>query len=274
MEEKKEIKVRLSTVVFLLIILALLVALGVVYYLGFVKDDNANNVIANGEETEKNNISVNEQVPETNNNVEENVEESKEVGKIDKNKELIYSAYNKYANEYSYSIPKININSQDVIAINSEIEKLITETKTGIEDESFWYVNIGYKTYINGDILSLVIDKNTGYDYTDYVVYNVNMKTGKKYSNEELIILKGYSTNEFLNKLPELYKKQYMGEYITEEQLNSSIHSVPYNKTISKENYSINEPMFLDDNGNVNIVAKIYKAAGGTAPYSEIIVVK
>ena len=48
MEEKNEVKVRLSTVVYLFIILVLVVALGRVYYLGFIKDDNANNMIANG----------------------------------------------------------------------------------------------------------------------------------------------------------------------------------------------------------------------------------
>lgn len=74
MGEKKELKVRFSTVVYLFIILVLVVTLGVVYYLGFVKDNNAKNMIANGEVTEKNNISVNQQVPETNNNVEEKTE--------------------------------------------------------------------------------------------------------------------------------------------------------------------------------------------------------
>lgn len=55
MGEKNEVKVRLSTVVYLFIILVLVVGLGVVYYFGFVKNDNANNVIANGVVTEKNN---------------------------------------------------------------------------------------------------------------------------------------------------------------------------------------------------------------------------
>lgn len=86
MGEKNEVKVRLSTVVCVFIILVLVVALGIVYYLGFVKNDNANNMIVNGEVaqknnnveenvedrngelTEKNNIALNEQVTEENNN--------------------------------------------------------------------------------------------------------------------------------------------------------------------------------------------------------------
>ena len=56
--------------------------------------------------------------------------------------------------------------------------------------------------------------------------------------------------------------------------INDSFYQERLNKTISKENYGMHNPMFLDDNGNINIVAKIYKMAGGEAPYSEIIIVK
>ena len=58
MGEKKELKVRLSTVVCVFIILVLIVTLGVVYYLGFVKNDNTKNMIANGEVAEKNNENI------------------------------------------------------------------------------------------------------------------------------------------------------------------------------------------------------------------------
>lgn len=56
MGEKKEIRVRLSTAIYLFIILVLVVALGIVYYCGFVKDDNTNADI-----TEKSNIYLNQQ---------------------------------------------------------------------------------------------------------------------------------------------------------------------------------------------------------------------
>lgn len=74
MEEKKVIKVRLSTVVYLFIILILVIALGVVYYLGFVRDDT-NNMLENRAATEKSDIYANQEKQETNNNVEEEPEE-------------------------------------------------------------------------------------------------------------------------------------------------------------------------------------------------------
>ena len=91
-------------------------------------------------------------------------------------------------------------------------------------------------------------------------------------STRLVITLKGYSTNEFLNELPGLYEKKFKEFYPAGN--NDSFYQERLNKTIAKENYGIEEPMFLDDNGNINIVAKIYKLAGGEAPYSEIIIVK
>lgn len=73
MEEKKKIKVKLSTIVYLVIILVLIIALGVVYYLGFIKDNNSNRILDSEEIIEKNETPVNAQVSEMNNSIEEDI---------------------------------------------------------------------------------------------------------------------------------------------------------------------------------------------------------
>ena len=107
MGENKEIKVRLSTVVCVFIILVLVVALGAVYYLGFVKNDNANNMIVNGEVVEKNNISLNEQLPEINNNIEENVEDRNEELAVKNNIASNEQVTEENSNENQYTYEKI-----------------------------------------------------------------------------------------------------------------------------------------------------------------------
>ena len=42
MSEKNEIKIKLSTAIFMFIILVLIAALGIVYYLGFIRNNNEN----------------------------------------------------------------------------------------------------------------------------------------------------------------------------------------------------------------------------------------
>lgn len=89
MGENKEIKVRLSTVVCIFVILILVVALVAVYYLGFIKDNNTNNMIANEDILEKSNNSNNtivngEIVVEKNNNIlnEQLIEKKEDIEKI------------------------------------------------------------------------------------------------------------------------------------------------------------------------------------------------
>lgn len=88
MGEDKEIKVRLSTMICTLIILVLVVALGVVYYLGFVKEDN---MIANGDILEKSNnlnsLIENEEVMDKN-NIVLNGQETEEIENTKKPSEI------------------------------------------------------------------------------------------------------------------------------------------------------------------------------------------
>ena len=120
MEEKKEIKVRLSTVVCVFIILVLVVALGVVYYLGFVKDDNSNNAIADGELAEKNN------------NVEVNVEDRNEELEVKNNIGL-----NEQVTEEKEDTKKISeVPTTDLVAIycdanNEKAELFFSYIKDG-----------------------------------------------------------------------------------------------------------------------------------------------
>ena len=119
MGERNEVKVRLSTVVCVFIILVLVVALGVVYYFGFVKNDKAN-----GELTGNNNIAVNEQ--ETNNTEKEEINENKL-------KEGIYS----FANN----------DRKDAIAENNKYTPILLETYIKFENNDF-------KVYDNGQIFT------------------------------------------------------------------------------------------------------------------------
>ena len=134
---------------------------------------------------------------------------------------IVYTAFEEKSEGYSYSIPKINIDSEDVEKINNEIEeKIIKKAKEEVEyskefEEGFVGepANISYNYYINSEILSLVIEQGYVYDYIEYMVYNVNIKTGKKCTNEEVVAFKGISANEFTNKLPEIYGERFEDAY-------------------------------------------------------------
>jgi len=131
--------------------------------------------------------------------------------------------------------------------------------------------SISYGYYINGKVISLVIKESIDGGYDFYKVYNIDIETGEKITNKELLQYKGFSISEFTNELPNIYGdyfKKLCGNYKEDD-----FYIDQYNKTISGKNCNIEQPIFIDWNGKINIVAKIYQLAGGESPYSHIICV-
>ena len=170
MEEKKEIKVKLSTVVYLFIILVLTISLGVVYYLGFVKEDNANNEIVNGEVTEKNNISVNEQVIEVNNNVEEKIENKESERNLNKYKGK--EAINMIAKEETkFVIDEIKNNGNTYII-----------TAYILEEQPREILEVEYKNILKGQE---IVFRNVKWKYYESEGEDIYLKSTQEYNNNE-----------------------------------------------------------------------------------------
>lgn len=115
------------------------------------------------------------------------------IQKKDFNKDMIYEEYSKKQTLPNYydievNIPQININSENIAKINSEIKSLFQDKAELIlakKDMNYIY-NVKYKAYLNDNILSLVI-----------------MSTLKEGDNSQRIIVKTYNynitSNEVLN---------------------------------------------------------------------------
>lgn len=267
MEEKESIKVSLSTVICIVVITLLIAALvGMWYYYNSGINENNKNA-------ENDNISEMEKT------------ENKTIDKIYEDKEMVYSSYSKFSSEYSYTLPYINIKSTDVANINKKIEDLY---KPSIEEEisneaqglSVVMSNIKYNSFLNDNVLSLVIITSLPNDCTEYKVYNIDIYTGKQISNTELLNMKNITEKAFLNKLETLYKEKFISLYGTEDSYINNLRIAPagwteeqlkeksneykeqLNRTIAHSNYSIETPMFLGEDGKLNVVATIYSLAG------------
>ena len=104
MEEKKEIKVKLSTVVYLFIIFALIITLGVVYYGRTLKDNKNNEIIGNEadivQKTTENETTINKIEQEKNEIEDELQEESNVKGEKFKQFDTEFFALEDIAKEY------------------------------------------------------------------------------------------------------------------------------------------------------------------------------
>ena len=184
----------------------------------------------------------------------------------------------------SYKIPKININSSDATKINNEIDEKITSEAKRIVSEinngsSPWIYKIFYNYYINDNILSIIIESD--YDANDakaYFVYNIDKNTGKCINNEEIINKKGLTKKQFEEKLINAVRNEFVSGYgdindwgatqgATENE-SKKIYQEQYNKTISGSNCNADTQMiYLDANGKINVIAKIYSLAGADYYY-------
>ena len=189
-------------------------------------------------------------------------EEAKKVAKkLDSSKELVYtyeSRKSKKNDKYSYSfqIPYVNINSDYAEEINKEIKRkysnldqLVKWAKEAPADETSF---VSYKTYINNNILSLVIIESGGHPDIHYV-YNIDIYTGKKITNADLLDIKNISETKFINKVEELCTNA----------INKLYKNVDYGdkddclaRTLEK-NANMKIQMFLDNNNKINIIPDI-----------------
>lgn len=191
-----------------------------------------------------------------------------------------------YDEVFSYKIPKINIDSDDVNEINKEInEKIISRAKEYVpileKNDSVGLYEVGYLYYINNNILSVVINLNFDADVVDYYVYNIDINTGKRISNEDILKIKNMTEKQFEEKLSSAAKIKFINKYgskdthmdnlkysdafYKESELKEqeSIYVTQYNQTISRSNCKIdNNKIYLSNNQNLNVVTKIYSLAG------------
>lgn len=263
MEEKKEIKITLGTIICIIIIIILLLAIGGLYYYNHVKEkqtSNSNTIV-------------------TSNSITNSIENNKTINKIDSSKDIVYTGVSKITSKNSYVLPVINLNYDNIKAINKDIES---------KDLDCW--NVSYKSYLNDSVLSIVITYEGYTDNNTYSTYNIDVYTGKIYKNSELLLIKNISNSDFTNELPTIYSNAFIKQYGTKESYinglrtskdwtekelenQSGAYSDQYNKTIASNNFDNNiedMQMFLDENNTINIVGRIYSLAGAEA-YDRII---
>lgn len=197
------------------------------------------------------------------------VENTLIIGKLDSAKDWVYTTQG----SGNYVLPKININSEAVSKINDEIANKV---KPAITNGQKYGEPSGiiYNWYTNNNVLSLVIKMSYSNSVNTYLVYNVNTKTGNVCTNKELLALKEMSEAEFLSKAKVAYGEKFKTKYnFTSREDMDSFDAELYDKTISSNNYSINEKMFLSSNGELTVVARIYSMAG-VETYNELVTIK
>lgn len=169
---------------------------------------------------------------------------------------------------YTYQVPAFNISSEDAQSLNSQIysyiynyyQETIQQQKN---EESLFIHKIKNVYYVNDDIVSLGVKVLADWDTTYNKWYNINKSTGKKVSNSELVSLLGYSDVDFIKHLKDVVATYYVNLWKDNNpEGQNEYYWDRYNYTISDEACNMNIPMYIGENGNLYVVAKIGSLAG------------
>lgn len=216
----------------------------------------------------------------TNNNIQTD-NSNKKVLKKDESKDVVYDyAYDKTSEKIS-KMPYININSVYADSINKKIEDIIKNDEYTIENNTLKSTSptggawITYKSFINDNILSIILyeDFIASNNSHKYYSYNIDIYTGEEVTNKDLVKLKNINESDFEAKLSNTFKEAYpFDKYYPESQYGNEgkdFATQMYNKTTELQNCSIDNPMFLNENGELMVVLGVYYYAGGEgATYS------
>ena len=182
--------------------------------------------------------------------------------KLEDEKEIIYTAYSLVNEDETYysvdaQVPMINIDSEIVRKINSEIKKEYYNKANAImrQTEGNTNYNVAYKAYINSDYLSIVIKsvlKEEGKaEKVAIKTYTYSMAKEKLVSLEDLIDLKE-TTKEIVQKnINDEIKMAYDNAQIIANEY-GTLHQRDLNSNMYKIESS--KVYFLTDDGYVYIL--------------------
>ncbi len=241
-----------------------------IYAQFFVKDEDKNNVIMPSINTTPDDEIIEktaEEIKTQFNNLFTNVlnkgeYDTSNIQKIVADKDIVYSAYDiedkKENYEVTIHLPVINIQGEVPTNYNKITQELFANKASEImnsQNTTKTLYQIDYVSYINGDILSLIIKATLkqGNNPQRVIVqtYNYNLATGQKASIEDLVAQRNLIQSEVQTKIQETVQKAkeeaevlvQSGYTVYNRDLNNSIYQLA-----NIENY------FLGPNGDLYII--------------------
>ena len=166
-------------------------------------------------------------------------------------------------------VPFINIDSNYASFANQEIKKVfdiaIDAYNEGVQNE-LTHVDIDYQKYIDNDMVSTALwysIKETAVVNPNYYTYNIDLKTGKEMSFEEVYQKCGFTKNNIDDKVKENITgmmKDRLKNFIDEYYPQGTNFDTYNNESIENYLTSIkNDTLqyFIDENGILSIIVRL-----------------
>ena len=164
---------------------------------------------------------------------------------VDINENIVHEGY-----EASIRTPRLSNEKGSTIneKIKNDIEEYYQE-----KDHS-----IDYEYYLNGDIVSLVINIKDKDNNETFFTYNFDSSNYELLDNRNLLKIKDIKEEDVHGLLINIYDS-HLKDSLEEGKTDIDRTTISYKKTIDKDNCSIDLPMYLDQDNHLNVIFDEYK---------------
>lgn len=181
-------------------------------------------------------------------------------------KQKTYNYYDGVGNHCyaNYYMPKINMNTADVRAVNAEIASIcnsyfVSADSCAKEKTSLMVDSLTYSTATRSNVVSVLIDaKYVWNSFHEYYVYNVNAVTGKRMNNEEVASAFGTNLSNAKNAVKWTIKDKFYHLDANTKRISS--WESARNKSITNSN--LNNIMLYAGNNGMHAVYGYFWIAG------------
>ena len=173
---------------------------------------------------------------------------------------------------YSFHVPQIFADSAAADEINAEIaenfgERVETQFRNMEGGHSIWCGNTEWHAYWNGSQMFLLIKSDVSGDCDEYGAYGYDFETDSRVTNEMILEQRGISKEVYLENLKEAVRSKYEMAHsgIPADLLETSDYAELLEKTMEWQ--TLEEPMFIDQFGEIETIALIGAMAGAGQYY-------
>lgn len=256
-------KINIRTIAFAMIIVICIIAINFGIYWQFFRKEKIEGL----EDETNNNVVSNEQLVQNFDNIFGNTinkqgNEVKQIRKIEEKEDIIYTKLKKEENsegkyEIKVNIPCVNIQNSLVEKFNKRVDNIFTQKAEEIIEKanSNTIYNVEYTSYINSNILSLIIRATLkeGNNPQRVIIqtYNYNLSTNEELTLEQILEIKKMSTASVEKEIKSVVSEANM-QAMSLKELGYPVYSRNVESTMYKiENTTT---YFIGENGKLYIL--------------------
>ena len=159
-------------------------------------------------------------------------------------------------------------------SLREALEEGIRQEQSNMDQKlSLGLVQVDYRAFLNGTVLSVVARQSYDWEYTSYVAVNLDVKSGKALDRAALLKQLQVEESSFMTQAARSVESYFMrnNSYPPSEFENMGLGEL-LRKSSAAENFGPELTLFLQQDGLLCMAAKIYSPAGAEYYYHLITV--